>query len=191
MAMAYGGWASLLLGLAPLAINPAIVLAQGPPAPAPSPGPAGQGAGRRTEVSITLDFDAPLTRVMPLFGMFEEKRWDSSWMPRAVRPDEEGQQRPGVVFTTGEGAHAAVWVLTDYDIASGLIRYVVMRDSALTELRIQGNASGADRTRVTVTYRITALSDEGAAYVEHFESDFPHQGPHWQAAVSGALRNRP
>jgi hypothetical protein len=142
---------------------------------------------RRAEASIHLTFDAPLVHVMPYFGPFEEKKWAMTFDPKVAIADDDGKQRPGVVFTTTDRGTDTTWILTDYDPGAGLVRYVTVTPGVkAAELHIQGTMKD-HRTRVDVTWSVTPLSDEGMQYVTHLMQEFPRQGPHWESAIKAAM----
>jgi len=142
-----------------------------------------------TQVFV-FDLDAPAAEALPLFGPVREAEWAPGWAPHFLHPPEGGQ-RDGVVFTTtvGKAERRQIWVLTEYDAAAGRVSYVVTEPGFMvTEIRIAVVGAGTG-CRATVTYRRSALDPNANAIVESLDARWAAaQGPHWAAAIDGALR---
>ena len=96
-------------------------------------------------------------------------------------------QAAGAVFTTRQ--HDVVWVLTTYHESALRIGYVVVWPGmCATKLDIALQATPDGTTEAAVTYRRTALSEAGDAYVKDFSRDFPGQREHWEQAIGSPLR---
>ncbi len=52
-------------------------------------------------------------------------------------------------------------------------------------------AAESTSTRVRVSYDLTALSPDGARWLETFAADFVTYIAHWEAAISGLTRTPP
>ncbi len=156
-----------------------------------APGIAAQAAlpAHVAEASLTITLNGPIERVMPMFGPFEETKWAPEFKPIPAIPEDQGKQRAGLVFTTEVGTRTAVWVMTDYDMAAALVRYVLVIPGVRTsEYIIRGSRVGEGKTRVVVTQRVTPLSPIGVSFIAQFEEHFASQAPHWEAAMNALLR---
>jgi hypothetical protein len=138
--------------------------------------------------AFTLALDAPVARAAPLFGPVREAEWSPAWKPAFLHPAEPAQVE-GAVFTTGPDPQArSLWILTDYAPAEGRIAYVVVAPGVLaTQIRVALVPRGTGGSSATVTYRRWALAPAGNALVEAFAKHADSMGPHWEAAVNGAL----
>jgi hypothetical protein len=110
----------------------------------------------------THHFDLPMAprEALRLFTPEGERLWAPDWEPRYLHPPD-GSATPGMVFTTGHGGEETLWTLTRHEPEMGAIEYVrVTPGSRMGTVRVQCSEA-PDGTRVTVTYALTALSDEG------------------------------
>lgn len=127
----------------------------------------------------------PLTyaHAFPLFGAWEEQKWDSEWKPRFIYPDPPRDQE-GAVFTIETPQHSSVWVNTAFDRANGRVQYVNVRSGRLvTRIDIRIESATPVATEVFVVYERTALDESGAAEIRALAISDPQQGPHWQSAI--------
>jgi hypothetical protein len=123
-----------------------------------------------------------LDAVLPLFTAEGERRWAPGWEP--VWADESHQHEIGEVWTT-HGPPSTTWVTVD--TSPNHVRYarVAIGDSA--GLVTVACVENGGQTEVTVDYDLTALSDAGAARLEHFAASYDDMLAHWQQHISGAL----
>src|SRR5512146_3153269 len=102
------------------------------PTPIATPPPATAPAVARETRTMQLALRAPADAAFPLFGPVREREWSPDWSPRFLWPPAPAQGPAGAVFTTGgDGGAAALWVMTDYDPAARLVRYVILHPGAL------------------------------------------------------------
>jgi hypothetical protein len=111
-------------------------------------------APSRVAHSYTQSLRAPADAVFPLLCPVREAEWIEGWDPDLVVTGS-GAAELDCVFTTGDGADAAVWVVTRYDAALGCM---VVPD-------------GPDTCRADVTYQHTSLGPEGDRVVAEFTAD--------------------
>jgi hypothetical protein len=138
---------------------------------------------------MTLQLHASADTAFPLFGPVRETEWSPDWSPRFLYPPTPAQGADGAVFTTeGEGGAGALWVMTDYDAPAHLVRYVILHPGALVgELAIRVAPAGLSASTAQVTYRFTALSADGNAFLARWVAHFPHMQPHWEEALNARL----
>lgn len=132
--------------------------------------------------------DAPVTRVFSMFEPIGEKRWSPGWNPQAVFPDDI-KAAEGTVFTTeGSKGPRSIWTIVRY-VPNKTIEYsVVTPDFGTTQLVVACKAPGASKTEVTVTYRITGLSEKGNKYGRDHKGHFAAYMEHWREHISQALK---
>ena len=143
---------------------------------------AWQYAWMRVRRTGSFVLAAPLDVVLPLFTAEGEQRWVPSWEP--VWADESHEHEIGEVWTT-VGPPSTIWVTVD--AGADHVRYarVAIGDSAglVTVTCVQNSG----RTRVTVDYDVSALSDAEAERLKHFAAGYDDMLAHWQHHASRAL----
>jgi len=133
----------------------------------------------------------PLTvaEAVPLFTPEGERRWaGSAWDPVYAIPDAAGHgSAPGTVFTTESDGGAAIWIVLDRRedgisyarVAPGRIAGTITVSCA--------QAAAPDQTRVTVSYDVTSLSPEGAAFARQLEAEYDEFLESWRREILAAL----
>ena len=162
-----------------------------PPMSTPPPAatsPAVPVFARETR-TMHLDLHAAADVAFPLFGPVREREWSPDWSPQFLAPPLPAQGPDGAVFTTeGTADSPSVWVMTDYDPATRLVRYVIFHPGiSVGELSIRVTPAGAAASTAEVTYRFTAVSAGGNDFIARWVAHFPHLAPHWEGALNGRL----
>lgn len=143
----------------------------------------------QASAAIELHLNAPADRAFPLFGPVRESEWAPEWAPQWVYPSAPRQSSDGAVFTTALHGGVATWVMTVYDTDRRTVEYVnFMPGHRVTQISITVRPDTAVTAIARVSYRVTALSQEGSAFVAHFVKEFPGQGPHWEKAINDSIR---
>jgi hypothetical protein len=138
--------------------------------------------------TMTLELPASADAAFPLFGPVREAEWSPGWTPQFVAPTAPAQGTGGAVFTTPGPAGPLLWVMTDYDEAQRVLRYVHVRPGAVVaQLWIVVRSISARRSAADVTFRTTALGPEGGAALAHFVEAFPGFKSHWEGAIGPVL----
>ncbi len=146
--------------------------------------PLGAGAHLQAVRSIELALEAPARVATAAFGPVGEKDWAPEWSPRFAYPSEP-QDVEGAVFETGADADPAIWTLQTFDVAGGVVRYVVVEPGkTVTTIAIVVKPVSPHTSTATVTYAETGLGDAGDTHVEHFAAHFAAQRSHWEAALN-------
>jgi len=123
--------------------------------------------------------DLPMDRAFRLFEPEGERAWAQGWNPQYVHP-ADGHAEAGMVFTTSHGNESTIWYLVRHDPAGGVVEYLRMTPgSRVATVLVQCAAAGPDKTRVTVVYTFTALSEAGDQYVRAMDAD------HYRAFIDG------
>jgi hypothetical protein len=131
----------------------------------------------------------PVAEAVPLFTPEGERRWaGSSWDPVYAIPEAaQDDTAPGTVFTTESDGGAAIWIVLER-------REDGMRYARVAPQRIAGTISvscaegaSSDETRVTVTYDVTSLSPEGAAFVHELEAGYDEFLEGWRQEILSGL----
>ena len=126
----------------------------------------------------------PVTDAVPLFTPEGERRWvGPSWDPIYAIPDAvEDDSAPGTVFTTDSAGGSATWIVLERGDDG-------MRYARISPGRIAGTITvtctpvEAGQTRVSVTYDVTSLSPEGAAFVGELEATYDQFLEDWRQQI--------
>jgi hypothetical protein len=154
----------------------------------PLPQDPGASAPLRASAAIELHLNAPAAVAFPLFGPVRESEWAPTWTPKWIYPSEPRQSSEGAVFTTASPAGVSTWIMTVYDSEKRDVEYVhLIPGRRVTEISIIVHPAGPAASIACVSYRVTALSREDAAFVAHFAKEFPNEAPHWENAVNAAI----
>jgi polyketide cyclase/dehydrase/lipid transport protein len=130
----------------------------------------------------------PVAEAVPLFTPEGERSWaGASWDPvYAVAAAAADDSAPGTVFTTESDGGHAIWIVLER-------RDDGMRYARVAPDRIAGTvdvtcapAGSSGETEVTVTYDVTSLGPEGAAFVERLRDAFDAFLEHWRQAILAA-----
>ena len=125
---------------------------------------------------------------MPLFTPEGERRWAGpSWDPSYPLPDAaQDDSAPGTVFTTESTGGDATWIVLER-------RDDGMRYARVAPGRVAGTIAVAcaavapGETEVTVTYDVTSLGPEGAAFVEELQGGYDAFLAGWREEILAAL----
>jgi len=145
----------------------------------------------RESRTMHLELHGAADVAFPLFGPVREREWSPDWSPQFLAPSAPAQGPDGAVFTTdggGAGSAPSVWVMTDFDPAARLVRYVIFHPGiSVGELSIHVTPAGASASTAEVTYRFTAVSADGNDFIARWVAHFPHMAPHWEGALNARL----
>jgi len=146
---------------------------------------------QRTQ-SFTIVLKGPVAEVTPLFGPVREAEWAPTWRPHFMHPTEDGQ-REGVIFTTtSANGRERLWLLTAYDVKEGRVEYVVVAPGfTANEIKVQVIPDGESQSKVTITYRHSAVAAEGNEEVATLDAHWAEQQRvHWETAINAVLAKR-
>ncbi len=152
------------------------------------------------QVSRSGSFELPChpDTAFPFFSPEGEREWVKGWNPTPVFPDTI-EFRRDTIFRERPPDDEAVWTIVDVDYETHRAEYVrvapshaariVVRIEAQTEA--QTEALGSERSKVTVTYTITAFGKSPANLIAAFsEETYAAKMRAWQEQISACLRNR-
>lgn len=143
---------------------------------------------RRAAVSIELHLNASADAAFPLFGPLRESEWAPDWSPVWIYPPDPRQTADGAVFTISHHSGFSTWVMTVYDTDRHAVEYVnFLPGNRITEISITVRPETPATSIARVSYRVTALSQSGSAFVAHFAKNFPAEAPHWEKAINDSI----
>lgn len=137
--------------------------------------------------SHSLVVEKPLAEAFAFFTPEGERAWAHGWDPRYHHP-EDGKLERGLVFTTGGGAEHTIWTVIRLD-APHLVEYVRTTPGSRTgTVLVQCTALGDARTRATVVYSLTSLTEAGAKVLRDLdEGAFQRFIGSWEASIAEAI----
>lgn len=149
------------------------------------------GTAQQVRRSGSFELPCSADTAFPFFSPEGEREWVKGWNPTAVFPGTI-EFRRDTVFREGPPGDEAVWTIVDADRKNHRAEYVrVAPRSHAARIVVQVEALGAERSRVTVTYTITAFGEDMAALVEAFsEEAYAGKMVSWRDQISARLKNR-
>ena len=135
----------------------------------------------RARFSCAQAIAAPPAEVFPLLCPVRERDWVPGWRIDWVI-SASGLAEPDCVFQTpGEGGEPpALWIITEHDPEARRVAMVkTVPDHTVTRLTIRVLPAGDDGSRLEITYRYTALSAAGEAFVWRLDE------PWWREFTKG------
>jgi hypothetical protein len=148
---------------------------------------------RPQQVSRIGSFDLPCSAdtAFPLFSPEGEREWIKEWNPRPVFPEKIEFSRD-TVFAQGAASEEAVWTILDADWQGHRAEYVrVVPGSHTAHIVVNVEPLAADRSRVTVSYTVTAFGPHGDAMLRQFSEDaYAVKMGNWQRQIIALLETR-
>jgi len=116
------------------------------------------------KISQTASFivDRKIDEVFPLFGAFEERKWEKSWDPVLIYPEEEIIQE-GTTFTSAGNTEEGrfLWIISKFEPDEHLIQYLVSTKNRFWTITVACRSISNNQTEATVTYSFTGLNEPG------------------------------
>ncbi len=128
--------------------------------------------------------------VFPLFGAFEERKWETDWEPILIYPDEEIIEEGTTFKTHGHGSESEyLWIVSKYEPQYYHIQYLVSTNNRHWTITVKCESiEDATKTKTTVTYTYIGLNAKGnqlnkAALAHMYRNDLKD----WEAALNKYL----
>jgi hypothetical protein len=128
-----------------------------------------------------LTVNRPRAATLALFTAEGERAWAPGWDPAFPAPQRT--EGPGAVFVTAHAGETTTWVTVDQDEHGVRYARVTAGVSAGT-VAVTTLDAEPTRTRVRVRYDLTALSPDGASWLETFAEGFATYIEHWETAIA-------
>jgi hypothetical protein len=128
----------------------------------------------------------PTAEAVSLFTPEGERLWaGSEWDPvYPITEAADADSAPGTVFLTESDSGSATWIVLDHgDNEMRYARVVPGRIAGTITVTCIG-AAEKDQTRVSVTYDITSLGPEGAAFVKELEATYDEFLEDWRQQIA-------
>ena len=141
--------------------------------------------------SHSLVVDLPSAEAVQLFTPEGERAWAPGWDPQYRHP-LDGRLERGTVFTTGRGDEHTIWTVIRCEPQAGLMEYVRTTPASRTgTVLVQCAPLDERRTRVTVVYALTALSQGGNATLRELdEARFRAFIESWERSIAEWLAKK-
>jgi Polyketide cyclase / dehydrase and lipid transport len=142
-----------------------------------------------TQCQLTgrLTVALPPDQAFHLFTPRGEQDWVPQWRPTFPIPADDATT-PGTVFETHAHGQTITWVVVDRTWGRR-IRYVrvIPHANAGTVTVTLDDADG--QSDVTVTYELTALTDDANQHLQEFAERYPAFLQSWQDAIAASLHH--
>lgn len=132
-----------------------------------------------------IQVDLPPGAAFRLFTPVGEQDWAHGWKPRFPAPALDDTE-PGTVFETDAHGDYSVWVVTEREPGTRISYARVTPGRQAGTVTVTISPAGG-HSEVEVTYRLTALTDEGADRLREFAEGYPAYLRSWQDAISALL----
>lgn len=131
-----------------------------------------------------LTVDRPPAAALALFTAEGERAWAPGWQP--AFPAARRRQGAGAIFVTADDAQTTTWIMVDQNEC--WVRYARVTDGAAAgTVAVSVLDAQPTRTRLRVSYDLTALSPDGARWLEAFADGFDRYIAHWETAIAATL----
>jgi len=148
------------------------------------------GAAVTTARQLTgrIHVDLPPGEAFRLFTPLGEQDWVPGWQPRFPAPAADDTE-PGTVFETVAHGHRSVWIVTERKPGVRISYARLTPGSQAGTVTVTISPAGG-HSDVEVTYRLTALTEEGASGLREFADGYAAYLRSWQDAISAWLDPR-
>lgn len=141
--------------------------------------------------TATIELDAHISKVFPLFGAFEERKWADGWNPEIIYPSAEIIEEGTTFRTAGNEAEEKefLWIVIKYEPKNYLIQYLVSTKNRFWTILIKCEQLTENLTTAIVTYTYTGLNRYGNDLnLRSLEKRYKENLTDWQQAINDYLR---
>jgi hypothetical protein len=144
------------------------------------------GTHRRLTGRLTVAL--PPERAFVLFTPRGEQAWVPGWKPRFPAGTDDGRfddTEPGTVFETEAHGQATTWIVVERALGRRIryARVIPQLNAGTVAVALEPAAEG-EGSEVTVTYELTALSEEGARKLDEFAAHYPAFLQSWEDQIA-------
>ena len=138
----------------------------------------------RVQRSADFIVNATVEKSFPLFGPLLEMEWAAGWEPRVIYLEQKYVEEHMIFKTKSQYGEDYLWAVTQYDPVKYFIEYTVTASERIWFIRVICK-SYEDKTKVSVTYSYTGLSEKGnqqnrEALARMFENELKD----WEKAIN-------
>lgn len=141
---------------------------------------------KRIERSASFIVNTNIEKAFPLFGPIREKDWCAGWEPEVVYSNHSEVEQHMIFKTTASDPKEKeyLWIITQYNPVDFLIEYTVSTPQRIWFITVVCK-SLSEKTKVTVTYSYTGLTEEGLVINQAaLEKMFAHNLKDWEEAIN-------
>jgi hypothetical protein len=110
-------------------------------------------------------------QVFPLLCPVRETEWANGWNPHLVIT-RSGYIEPGCVFIVPDKPQDSIWVVTQWDPQAFFVEFIkVIPEFTVGKIEIRLRQGTNAQTFAAVSYSFTALSPQGADFIEQFTAE--------------------
>ena len=153
------------------------------------------GNFKSEKVSKTASFvvNDTIEKVFPLFGAFEERKWETNWDPILIYPDQEIIEEGTSFKIKGHGHDNEtefLWIVTKYDPELHLIQYLVSTPNRYWTITVKCKSLDNEmKTNITVTYSYFGLNEKGNELnTSGLEKMYQRNLQDWADAINNYLK---
>ena len=129
--------------------------------------------------------------VFPLFGAFEERKWEPTFNPILIYPSEEVIEEGTTFKTDGRGDEIEfLWRVSKYEKNLYLIQYLVSTENRYWTITVKcsNHDNNDDKTNVMVTYTFIGLNKKGNELNKvHIQNMYKYNLKDWADAINKYL----
>jgi len=138
----------------------------------------------RIQRSSTFHVEALVEKSFPLFGPLLEMEWAVGWEPRIIYLQQKFVEEHMIFKTKSNYGEDYLWAVTQFNPDAHTIEYTVTASERIWFIQVECEKDG-DRTKVTVTYTYTGLSEKGNQQnKEALQKMFAHELKDWEKAIN-------
>ena len=141
--------------------------------------------GLRATLTRDILIEAGPEAVFPLLCPVREGEWIDGWIGKAVFSNSGVAEENGVFATEHGGEDDTIWYVTRRDPAKYVIEFVyfVPREQVV-RLQVRLKALAEHRTRLSVEYIRTAITEAGNEFIRNADQHFEKTMSRWEASMN-------
>ena len=137
--------------------------------------------------TATINANANIDKIFPLFGAFEERKWADGWAPTLIYPSTEIMEEGTTFKTQGHGHDETefLWRVSKYDPQNYLVQYLVSTENRYWTITVKCQAVSDSSTSATVTYTYIGLNSLGNEINKHaLDKMYSKNLKDWEEAIN-------
>lgn len=118
---------------------------------------------QRISQTASFEVNGRISEVFPLFGPVREAEWAPGWNPEIIYSNSSEVEEHMIFRTLGKNEKEPwfLWTLSKFNPEQYLLEYTVTTSERIWFIHVQCD-SQHEKTRATVTYTYTSLTELGA-----------------------------
>lgn len=112
--------------------------------------------------TASILINGQISAVYPLFGAFEESKWERDWSPELIYPDYKVIEEGTTFKTKGHSEESEfLWRVSKFEPEKYIIQYLVSTQNRYWTITVCCKQTSDDRTMAEVTYSFIGLNEKG------------------------------